>query len=95
MLRKGQHSWNISVTKEARVDPKVVLESLTECPSRRNFFVHKKNHQTYFNTILQALLLVTQQAEPIKGLSTAVHLFVQRCPFLHSPVPLIHGQDYL
>ena len=26
VLRKGQHSWNISVTKEARVDPKVVLE---------------------------------------------------------------------
>ena len=26
VLQKGQHSWNISVTKEARVDPKVVLE---------------------------------------------------------------------
>ena len=26
VLRKGQHSQNISVTKEARVDPKVVLE---------------------------------------------------------------------
>ena len=25
MLPKGQHSWNIFVTKEARVDPKVVL----------------------------------------------------------------------
>ena len=31
---KGQHSWNISVTKEARVDPKVVLESSVECSSR-------------------------------------------------------------
>ena len=39
--------------------------------------------------ILQALLLVTEQAEPIKGLLTAVNLFVRRCPFLHSPVPLI------
>ena len=38
VLRKGQHSWNISVTKEARVDPKVVLELLMECPSRGIFF---------------------------------------------------------
>ena len=39
MLPKGQHSWNISVTKEARVDPKVVLESslLESC------FAHKKS----------------------------------------------------
>ena len=33
VLPKGQHSWNISATKEARVDPKVVLESSMECPS--------------------------------------------------------------
>ena len=39
--------------------------------------------------ILQALLLVTKPAEPIKGLLTAVHSFVWCCPFLHSPVPLI------
>ena len=38
--------------------------------------------------ILQALLLVTKQAEPIKGLLTAIHSFVYCCPFLHSPVPL-------
>ena len=38
--------------------------------------------------ILQALLLVTNQAEAIKGLLTAVHSFVCCCPFLHSPVPL-------
>ena len=38
--------------------------------------------------IIQALLLVTKQAEPIKGLLTAVHSFVSCCPFLHSPVPL-------
>ena len=44
VLRKGQHSWNISVTKEARVDPKVVLESSMECPSRGIFFSVKKNH---------------------------------------------------
>ena len=33
VLRKGQHSWNISVMKQARMDPKVVLELLMECPS--------------------------------------------------------------
>ena len=33
VLPKGQNSWNISVTKEARMDPKVVLESVMECPS--------------------------------------------------------------
>ena len=38
VLPNGQHSWNISVTKEARVDPKVVLESLMKCPSRGIFF---------------------------------------------------------
>ena len=38
VLRKGQHSWNISVTKEARSDPKVVLESSMECPFRGIFF---------------------------------------------------------
>ena len=38
--------------------------------------------------ILQALLLVTKHAEPIKGLLTAIHSFVQCCPFVHSPVPL-------
>ena len=27
MLQKGQNLWNISVTKEAKVDLKVVLES--------------------------------------------------------------------
>ena len=31
MLRKEQHSWNISVTKEARMEPKVLLESSMEC----------------------------------------------------------------
>ena len=48
VLRKGQHSWNISVTKEARVDPKVVLESSTECPSRGIFFlsIKKSSKQT-------------------------------------------------
>ena len=34
VLPKGQHSWNISVMKEARV---VVLEPPMECPSRRIF----------------------------------------------------------
>ena len=42
VLPKGQHSWNISVTKEARVDPKVVLESSMECPSRGNFLLPVK-----------------------------------------------------
>jgi len=41
--------------------------------------------------IRQALLLVTNQAELIKGLLTAVHscCVVSCCPFLHSPVPLV------
>ena len=50
MLPKGQHSWNISVTKEAKVDPKVVLESSMECPSRGIFFfpyLFCKNKKTY------------------------------------------------
>ena len=38
VLRKGQHSWNISVTKIARMDPKVVEESSMECPSQGIFF---------------------------------------------------------
>ena len=38
VLWKGQHSWNISATKQARMDPKVVLESLMECPFRGIFF---------------------------------------------------------
>ena len=42
VLPKGQHSWNISVTKESRVDPKVDLESLMECPFRGIFFARRK-----------------------------------------------------
>ena len=79
VLPKGQHSWNISVTKEARGDPKVVLELLMECPSWGFFvFFQKKNSnkETCFKIILKALLLATNQAEPIKGLLTAVHSFV-------------------
>ena len=51
------------------------------------------NEQTYFKMILPALLLVTKQAGPIKGLLTAVHSFFQCCPFVHSPVPLVHIMD--
>ena len=75
MLLKGQHPRNISVTKEDRMDPKVVLESSMECLFRGIFFSRKKIVKikgTYFKMILQALLLVTKQAEPIKGLLTAV-----------------------
>ena len=48
MFRKGQRSWNISVTKEARMDPKVVLESSTKCLFRGIFFftVKKSLKQT-------------------------------------------------
>ena len=35
---KGQHSWNISITKEARMDPEVVLDSSAECLFRGIFF---------------------------------------------------------
>ena len=42
VLPKGQHSWNISETKEARVDPKVVLESSAECPFRGIFICPPK-----------------------------------------------------
>ena len=76
VLPKGKHSRNISVTEKARMDPKVVLELSMECPFGVSFFGSKNNHQnkqTYFKMILQALLLVTKQAEPIKGLLTAVH----------------------
>ena len=38
VLPKGQLSWNISLMKEARVDPKIVLELSMECPSRGIFF---------------------------------------------------------
>ena len=93
MLWKGQHSWNISVMKEARADLKVVLESSTECPSRGIFFVHKKNHQnkqTYFKTILQALLLVTKQADPIKGLLKSIRLFnIVLSSTLQSPLKIV------
>ena len=63
-------------------------------PFSGNLFLSIKNHQnkqTYFKTILQALLLVTKQAYPIKGLLKGIHLFVQRCPFLHSQIPLWHA----
>ena len=42
VLPKGQHSWNISVMKEARIDPEVVLELSTECLFRESFFACKK-----------------------------------------------------
>ena len=77
-MLKGQHSWNISVTKEARMDPKVVLESSIKCPYQEIFFAPKKILETNKHTskmILQALLLVTNLPEPIKGLLTAVHSF--------------------
>ena len=80
MLPKGQHSWNISVTKEARVDPKGSSGIVDGMPFSRNlfltiffFFLNKK---TYFKMMFQALLLVTNQAKPFKGLFTAVHPFV-------------------
>ena len=38
VLPKGQHSWNISVMKEAKMDPKVVFESSAKCSFRRIFF---------------------------------------------------------
>ena len=38
VLPKGQHSWNISAMKEARMDPKLVLELSMECPSWGSFF---------------------------------------------------------
>ena len=50
---------------------------------------NSQNKQTYFKIILQALLLVTKQAEPIKGLLKGSHSFVLRYPFLHSPVPIM------
>lgn len=42
VLPKGQHSWNISVMKEARLDQKVFLDSLMECPSWGIFFARKQ-----------------------------------------------------
>ena len=45
-------------------------------PFLGNLFLSiEKNHQNK-QTILQALLLVTKQAEPIKGLLNGIHLFV-------------------
>ena len=69
-MPKGQHSWNISLTKEARVDPKVVLELSMECLTLEIFFARKKIRKkikTYFKIILQALLLVTNQTDPFRG----------------------------
>ena len=42
VLPKGQHLWNISVTKEARMDPKVVLDSSAECLFRGIIFCLQK-----------------------------------------------------
>ena len=56
VLPKGQNSWNISVSKEANVDLKVVLELMMECPSRIIFFspVKKRlNKQAYFKMIIK------------------------------------------
>ena len=66
MLPKGQCSWNIAVTKEARMDPKVVLEFRWNTLIGEYFLSIKKSskQQTYFKIILQALSLVTNQAEP-------------------------------
>ena len=77
--KKKKKSWFISVTKEARVDLKVVLESSMECPFGLSFVAHKKNRQnkqTYFKMKFQALLLVTKQAEHTKRVLTAFHFFV-------------------
>ena len=40
--RKEKHLWNISVTKEARMDPKVVLESLRNAFIGESFFASEK-----------------------------------------------------
>ena len=72
-------TWNIFVTNEVRGGTKGSVKFSVECPSREPFFANEKNHQNkliYFILVLQALLLVTNQAEPFKGLLTAVHLFV-------------------
>ena len=70
VLPKGQHSWNISVTKEARVDPKVVLESSMECPSRGIFFCPKKNVKTNKHTSKRYFKLsywLQNRQSPLKG----------------------------
>ena len=69
-LWKGQHTWNISVTKEARADPKVVLESSTECPSRGIFFSSiEKNHNGladgFLDEFLHGLFLKGKQYKQI------------------------------
>ena len=64
VLRKGQHSWNISVTKEARVDPKVVLESSAECPFRGIFFFAPKK------SVKQTNILQNDTSSPLIGYKT-------------------------
>ena len=54
VLPKGQHSWNISVTKEARVDPKVVLESslLESCFANKKSLKQTNTLQDYSSSSL-------------------------------------------
>ena len=78
VLPKGQNSWNISVSKEANVDLKVVLESMMECPSGIIFFFTCKKmfkQTSIFQNDTSSFLIGEKQAEPIKGLLTAVLLF--------------------
>ena len=63
MLPKGQHSWNISVTKEGRVDPKVVLESSMEGPFLGIFFAYKKS-------LKQTNILQNDTSSPLIGYKT-------------------------
>ena len=70
VLLKGQHSWNISVTKEARVDPRVVLESSMECPSRESIFACKKIVKTNKHTSKLYFKLsywLQNRQSPLKG----------------------------
>ena len=64
VLRKGQHSWNISVTKGARMDRKVVLESSTECPFQGIFLCPPKK------SFKQTNILQNDTSSPLIGYKT-------------------------
>jgi len=50
VLPRGHHSWNILLTKEARVDPKVVQESTVDAHISVSFVAYEKSMETNKHT---------------------------------------------
>ena len=67
VLPKRQQSWNISLTKEARIDPKVVLESSVECNFLGIFFCPWTNLWKQTKKLLYLSYWLQTRPSPLEG----------------------------